>query len=566
MRIVRRAEDGIAMLTALLLITIITAIAVAVSGLIIAETRPTQVARKNAQTYDAAQGGIDAALNKIRASNDGAGNGIRIDLPCSTNNADTPTLTGSVSGNSGSLTYAVRIRYYTSDPENQPASWLNDSANMIDCSAGYPAGVPSFAYIESTGLGAAVSGQKSAAAGNRTLHTVYNFSTTNANTQGGRMIENGTGSGTAASPGLCMQVNTTYPNPPKAGDGVILQTCVTTSTATNFAYQQFSYGPPLGTTTNLLIEWTGTANSNLCLSPTSSQSAGQAIVLATCSVPSASDPAPWTTTAYANQAFGFDGNGHFVTTNSSNGRLGSLCLSSANGGGSAGVAGQPVYLETCSGAQDYMAWNPDTTTGAGEAGATLNYLVNYKEFARCLDITHANVNAGWIIDYPCKQEADTADIAATDWNQIFYYNATTGAVYTINGGTNYCLTPTTSATASSPPNVNVNQTPSSGYVVVASSTSCNPTSSVGANQKWTETGNTGDYQTGYEVKNNISGLCLAIEQPGPSNLASSYDQQWGMAVVETCNGGLNQKWNAPANLVANPLTGTGEDLGGKTQP
>ncbi len=239
------------------------------------------------------------------------------------------------------------------------------------------------------------------------------------------------------------------------------------------------------------------------------------------------------------QEWSFDDSGKFEGA-ASNGNLNGYCISSNPYNNP--VSGGFLYEQKCSGGGfDTETWNPDPQVGAGSAGPSTQGLVNYSEFGRCLDVTGQNVNATWLIDYPCKQAPDPNYIA---WNQRWVYNNNT--LTTTTGGVTYCLT---GPATQSPTAIN-------NLVLIKPCSS-----SLATQQKWTESGDTGSYSTGYTIVNS-AGYCLSVVQPGPS-WASKYDQQWGAIVTVTCDGSLVQKWNAPPNFIDSRFKGTAEDAGGK---
>ncbi len=137
-------DSGVAMLLALMVIAIVTTVSLGVAGVTLAQVKPSQVEKKYTRTVHAAEAGLDAALNRIRAAKNSAGEGDKSKLPCG-------PLAGSVSPNQGALTYNVRIRYYTDDPSGQTDSWRNGRA--MACGASGTAVVPAYALLESTGAG-----------------------------------------------------------------------------------------------------------------------------------------------------------------------------------------------------------------------------------------------------------------------------------------------------------------------------------------------------------------------------------------------------------------------------
>jgi hypothetical protein len=199
--------------------------------------------------------------------------------------------------------------------------------------------------------------------------------------------------------------------------------------------------------------------------------------------------------------------------------------STSSGSGQAELApavATNVLLDVCIGSvsDPHQAWVPEPSVGAGAAAAP--QWVNYYEFGRCLDVTGQNVNATYLIDYPCKQNPQPGAVA---WNQKFTGPAipagaakASGNFYTTSGSTNYCLT--------SPLTQN-------GLVVVK------PCSATTAGQTWTVTND--DNSLSYTMKYTITdsaGLCLSLT----SSVAAA--APWSAVDVERCVGRRDQKWNA----------------------
>src|SRR5664280_1645378 len=169
-------QGGAALILALLFILIVTATSLAVAAVTLSQVIPSQAEEKTGRTVHAAEAGFDAALNQIRAANDGNGNGLTGQLPCG-------PISGSVGPNEGSLTYRVTVKYYATDPTGQSDAWLNNSS--VPCTAGTgTASAPGFALLLAKGAGTDIPGS-SAGAGNRSLQIVYRFKVTNRNVSGG---------------------------------------------------------------------------------------------------------------------------------------------------------------------------------------------------------------------------------------------------------------------------------------------------------------------------------------------------------------------------------------------
>ena len=73
-RLARRAhdaEEGVAMLLALMIILMLLSISITVAGVTLSQVKPSQLDRKTTVTESAAEAGFDIALNRIRAANTG---------------------------------------------------------------------------------------------------------------------------------------------------------------------------------------------------------------------------------------------------------------------------------------------------------------------------------------------------------------------------------------------------------------------------------------------------------------------------------------------------------------
>jgi hypothetical protein len=537
-------QSGFAMFVALLLILIIAGLSVLVAGLVISENKPVQTARKEVSAVNASEAGFEIALTQLRAATDVYGNGDITQLPCSTSAAPGTPITGSVGPNAGaaqaaSLSYRVYVRYYLIDPSTMGQSDLNQGTNLITCAGGQPSQVPKYAYLTSNGVG--TTGTNITAANNRLLHTTYQFKTSTVNIAGGRLNMNGTS--------FCLDASTA----PAVGTFPTITTCQNRGSLP--AQSSWAYRSDL----TLYLTTSGTPG--LCLTSGSSfdNTATGRLSLQTCASQDGSGisgstypyaPAPSLQQA---QEWNFDDSGRFEGASSTPpntsctnagtcaGDKNGYCISASPSGNP--PTGGVLYEQPCTG-DTQMIWNPDFQVGAGPAGDNTNQLVNYYEFGRCLDVTHAslgdgqNINVGEI-DYPCKQAPDPAKIL---WNEKWSYNATTGQLVTSPpGNPTYCLD------APDP-----TKTPAN-IVLIAQ---CNTTD---ASQKWNKKGDVvGDYGASYTIVS-YAGLCLSIGAPRLTN----YDAQWSSIITETCDGSLKQKWNAPANFVNSRLGGTGEDQGGQ---
>jgi hypothetical protein len=483
---------------------LVTTMSLTVGTAVVLQVRPTQLQQKSTRTLTAAEAGFDVALNRIRAARDVAGNGVRTALPCS---ATTGTvISGRVTGGTDASAYAVKIRYYKSDPSGRDATWRDSSANLVTCSGNAPSEVPMFALLESTGSGSALRG--TAATANRTVEQIYRFQVTNVNIPGGQILNNTTP--------LCLAA-ASHTN----GAQVRVSTC--DSTGTNLL-QKWSY------TKQLLLQTTGANGAKYCIQ---AQSTNNAPVTLT----NACDP------TRAIQVWSFNDIGRFEGASADGqgrptGSTNDWCLTVQNDT----VNNSAVIMkQECGGTYDSKhTFNPEAKVGAGAAGDDTDQLVNYRYFGRCFDVTGANKNATWLIGYPCKQAPSAANVL---WNQKLVWDAVNGKLCTntaggsgtncaLTGNSNmYCLSAGTSGS-----------TPASGTRALLKQCTLSDTS-----QKWTRRYDTGNYATSYNILTQNGALCLDLNPTGAPE-ASTYDKQWGIILVSTCDGSTRQKWNAPPDL------------------
>ncbi len=497
-------EDGAALLLALLVIMIAGVLTLAVAGTVLVQTKPTQADRKTNRTLSAAEAGFDAALSRIRAARDTtSGLGKLSSLPCT---AGGVTFAGPVSSNPGALNYSVTIRYYATNPAAESKTWQNQTSNQISCTGGHPTAVPAYALLTSKGSGSDVPGSM-AGAGNRTLSTVYTFETTNENIAGGLIhLYN-------QDTPQCLDVDSTT-NVPGKDDKLTIAACDATRRGQNWVY-----------TPDLLLQVAGT---NLCLEAVSTTN--RFVTLQPCD------------TEKREQKWSFNDVGRFEGA-AGTGNVNGWCFTAEH---APAVNGDRVKMQSeCSGGYDYVhTFSPEAKVGAGAAGEDVGNLVNYRYFGHCLDVTSQNVNAKWLIGYPCKQ---TPDPKFLTWNQVFTYQSASKQYKTTPPAGAYCLQVGSNA---SPPTVGTRAL-------------VKPCNTGEVYQQWTPTRSTRVYTTSYNVVSK-NGLCLSlVDGPGlgePGN--TDYLNQWGMVIVETCNGSLEQKWNAPANIVTPGLDDTQESTGG----
>ncbi len=538
-------EGGFAIILTLMLILIVAGVTIAIAGVVLSQVRPTLLQRKQVRSINAAEAGLQIAVSQLRTAVDGTGKGSLLALPCTAGaatfveagqtpvTADGSTYTGLVSNGPGSPTYTSNVAYYLADPTGHTLAWLSSQAMPCPLTA-----IPYYAFIQTRGSGDAVNGVRPNS-GNRTEHATYQFSTTNTNAAGGRIVEMASpGHNGVNDPGLCMDAG---PNP-GVGTTLTVQACQALGTPR----QTWQYRGDLS------LLYGGDPNLALCIQqPAGGQ--GSSPTLQACTGTGTGATYPYASGTQQKQEWGYNDYGHFSWAQNDgsvfNGN-GGECLepsgASKNPGpsGTLAAAGAAVLLLPCDdGTDSATAWSPDAQVGAGKAGGNTTgipggptfQLVNYYEFGRCLDVTQKNVNKGYMIDYPCKQAPDPAQLA---WNQKWNYTAGAGGYGTIStidtddANKSYCLT-------------------DAGGLV-------NPTLCVAnqVNQQWHPSGAlAGNYAASYNLVNKLDGLCMAADHT-LSNLPP-----WSEITVQTCDSSLWQKWNAPPVAPASGIGNVNQDPG-----
>jgi hypothetical protein len=572
-RLSRRAPDdrGFAMVLALIMILVLASTSLVVARALGSQQRPTLLARKYIRTINGAQAGMQNTLSALQSATTTVGQGDPTKLPCSepsdlaqyggggvtfyvtsatgtttTINVPGDPVKGTVAsdGNANdAINYNVGVIYYTLNPQlhQSDPTWLQ--ANALDCAGGYVASVPSYALIQSAGIGSRITGG-STTSGDRTVQAIYEFNELNQIVVGGRIAEY-----TATPDTMCLDAG----SPAVAGNVPTMQPCQ----PLGLGEQLFEYR------NDLTIFYGGNPSLNLCLENVSGTPK-----LETCTgdgTGAGNDTTyPYHSTEQQNQEWAFDDDGHFATA-SSGGDVGSTCLQPNTPDDSTNaVSGSALVVTSCSGdTTGTTAFNPDPQVGAGSAlvyfnpnavpaevaplgvpaSSPTNQFVNFAEFGRCLDVTGQNVGADHLIDYPCKQAPNYCNLT---WNQVWYYQAVSG-VYGIfytdyaNSrsacdavGTNYCLTEPIA------PATNITVSP------------CATTPP--ANQLWDATGAQATYSSAYLLKSDLDSRCMAADPSnqetfGSSNIVAAPCSDSGTGAVPTATGAVKNplllKWNAP---------------------
>jgi hypothetical protein len=366
----------------------------------------------------------------------------------------------------------------------------------------------------------------------RTIVTTYVFQTDDTNVSGGiiRLFPDSSGNQ------WCWDAGSSVP---AVGTALVLRACSTTNPPA--AQQVFAYRSDLSIQ---LVSSVTSANPNgLCVdTATTPHAANDAMVLKKCSIADPSKCATITNCSPWNQQWSVDDSAHLEGSKSDQSTIDGWCINAASQSD-----GQAIALATCAGSvtDTKQTWVPSPTAGAGMAGAGNNQLVNYKQFATCLDVTGADPNAAYLIIYTCKQNPQPSQVL---WNQKFtpspaLSSGPTKVLYkTTSGGTTYCLT--------SPLNT-------TGYVRVT--TPCPSSITTAATQfQWTVSqtqdgsGNDLSYAQKYTIMDGV-GDCLA---PGPNT--DLLNGQYYKIYTLPCDGTTAQKWNANPSIDTSKLQNTHE--------
>jgi Tfp pilus assembly protein PilX len=585
MRRTHDGEDGFAMIFTIFLIVVIAATSVAVFDLVASQTKPTAFAKKYVRTADAASAGMQAVLGQLRAAvltaTGSTTSGDIVQLPCSdtsdssgvTLHVGTPNQAVTVPGNtfSGTVvadsnaqdvqTYTATVSYFATDPTAHEAdpttAWW--TTNAIKCKANLLDSVPSYAFLQSVGGGAAIGGL-SASSGTRTEHATYQFNTTDSQIAGGRLGEYNGGSASTK----CLDANGT--STVGTGKQPQFEPCL----AQGQSNQDWLYR------NDLTIQYGGNTNANLCI-----QNVSGVPKLEPCETDGTGTINP--TFPYKNatqqaQEWAFNDNGQLQAPDSNGLVLGgasAMCLDPAGANDSTmAVNDANLVLVACStDTTGNMAWFPDPEVGAGKAGgntsgvpgAPTGQYVNYARFGNCLDVTGQSFSNGYLINYPCKQAPASG---AVTWNQIWNYQQQAGGYVTF-----YTICPASATSDASKPGNNCAgnspgndciTAPATGNIVTGTKCLATPSDA----QLWQPTGKTANYSGSYLLVNKATGKCLA---PDPSIQGSG----WPELVITACDGTgvpsllatknpLLLKWNAPAVEPASQLANVQADQGSVT--
>ena len=510
----RHADDrGAALAVTLATIMLVMILSALVAGAVVSQIGASVFGQKNTRTAHAAEAGLDAGLGAIRASwavdtlEGDTAVGYRVLLPC--NGTASWTTEGQVVGAPGDVAYQVTIRYFADDrnPTGRDEAWLD--ANALPCAVDGVSELPAFAHITSLGSGSDT-GQRSEDAGERTLVTVYDFSTTNENIPGG-LIHRERPSGSSL-PDLCLDSGSAAP---AVGAALRWELC-----ADNDPSQIFWWRKDFTILQSSTVNLPGGA---LCVTSSANATTTQSVTMAPCQADF--KPQQWGQTS----EFGFG----VHPRHPGNSTRYCLLVGNNNAPGAAtattGACSMGLY-NTRSGMR------PDASVGAGSAGDigdtvspnTGYQWVNYDEFGRCYDLPNWNGNTDQMTVSPCKQ----SPIRSTDWNQVLHYEPATRQMWVRTGPTGQTYLETTGPLRclEAPP-VSATQ----GYTRMRA---CQ--SPAGPVQQWTVNRDTGVYAASYTIVDGV-GRCLSLDQRPDVGIRP----QWSEIIVEACDGSDKQKWNAP---------------------
>ncbi|MHB8505062.1 MAG: hypothetical protein ACYDEN_04990, partial [Acidimicrobiales bacterium] len=539
------------------------------------------------QRDDALQGalaGVQAAVAEIRAASTTVSNhlvGVVSELPCTSSPSSPISGTIYSSGSGTTIQYSATITYtIKTSSGTAPAT----------CTAGVgpaPSSQVPYTVVQADITSVGSDNLSSSIVPSRTVHSTYTFlAPTNADIAGGLIW--------SYNADNCWVVG------PSAGGGnYYLDTIVSGSCSTSNTNEQFAYEP------NYTIQTLIGGAAYCAVDPGQSQSG----TLSSSQVTNADvllEPCSTATPTPFDQQWGVQDSAEIEGVNTAGGPN-SWCLTNADPVGAGAeqpvmIAGGPGGPNDCGEPySDTWTWQMTSQVGSGGSNPTpgqegpSDQLVNYLEFGRCMDVTNQNVGFGSLIDYTCKQFPDTA--AYPIWNQRWCWAslsgvtgepAGSGVLYTPqnlsgqcptpadrppSGVTPYCLqtapdnatNPADQPSGGGPVQTTGGYNPTAVTVVQCSSLLSSIRSGSGvpagdAAMVWVSTGASGTSLTDYTYVDN-QGRCLQANsstgEVWPSGAQGSGDA-WTMIQVDTCDGNLSQRWNAPPDLAPSQVINTHE--------
>jgi hypothetical protein len=486
---------------ALAYIGIFTTLMLAMLTVVLGQVKPIAQARKDIGSVNAATSGLQAGLTAIRSSVDSTGEGNRGRLPCTAGSttdfregvtlATTPgaKLAGVASSLPGRFRYEVSVGYFLTDPTDQSSGWLQ--ANALECPL---LQTPRYAYLQSYGVGDALVAGTSGR-GNRSQTGVYQFSVPQENIAGGRLRQFGRDH--------CLDAG----DSPGLGTLLHFATCAEVGTPRQlWVYRS-----------DLTLFFGGAPALNLCIQG----SATQVPQLQRCTGTGNGSTYPYAPGQQV-QLWSFNNDGHFASA-SDDGNVTGSCVQPETDA----AAAQLTFYACTGGTTSFQAFDPDPSVGAGKAGGNTsgvvgeptNQYVNFEQFGRCLDVTAQMVGSTHLIAYPCKQAPLSSLLT---WNQVWTWTSVSGNVGTMR--------------TDAPSGAHCLDAPASGEFIVVKP--C--TTPVPQQQQWTATGDIpGSPQSSFNLVSASRNQCMSLGPTGATTYGSS------KVILEPCNGGLKQRWNAP---------------------
>lgn len=484
-----RGEDGIALVSTVFFMVMLAGLSFVLLGVILGQMGPAYMAQKSTRTVYAAQAGLQSALGTVRAASKldttGTRVGDRTKLSCG--------YAGSVDGAGTEARYTVSIRYYMDDPTSRSDAWLE--SNKMNCSSSGVATQPNYAYVLSRGAEDSAEG-RAVDEGNRALSATYKFKVTNVNIPGGRIFN--------FDKTRCLQART-------SGGAVVagVEIEFVTGCTSNDERQLWIYDANY----QIVLANSTLAGTKLCVTSKTTGSGSSAApsngraTLQACRATSDS-------TRFS-QLFSWEGAHSWkVSLNPVTAGPSATCLRNTSN-----------YLET--GACTTFA--PAPSVGAGAASYGTSQIVNYLEFGRCLDVTGEQIGSSYMISYPCKQDPSGTG-AFLLWNHKWFYTEASGSATSTVGqiyvrqnndpNRQYCLQSPAVGDASKYPT----------FVACSGNN---------ARQQWKRIKDTGDYNSSYVFMDNAN-RCIQADS------SDRHDGIWSKIIVTACDGGLDQKWNAPS--------------------
>lgn len=513
-RLVNHRDEGVAFLSVILLMTMVTFFAIVLLGLVLAQTTPTLLANKNSRTLVAAQAGIDAAVGQFRNATapdiSGQIMGDIHKLPC--------TVKGTVDGTGGATHYVTSIRYFTEDPDGQSESWRE--ANALTCYTGTGTNgglraVPSFAVMTSEGFDDTATAMADRA--DRIIEAQYTFQLTTIKVSGGLIMD--------ANSAFCLVATgltdsaTTY---------IRYQPASSADCATDSAYNLWSWR------NDYMIHLTSSdadGKTPLCITGRNTGSANPSKMRLKACTTGTKDP--------DGQRWSWTGDYTWRGQNANNDAYADSYIvnqdATVDAGDYLSVANTPTY----------RSLTPTGAVGKGNASKATDQVVNQNLFGRCLDVTNEKINYSYLIAYPCKQ--DPSGKGGFSWNHKWRYTEPDEGVewvstqIKVTPGSTYCLISTTATGLKGSPYYEGYDKAFPRFVKGTSTLDCSDTSTW-----WKRYGFSYDPTKSYTFQDK-DGKCLSAN--GPMITEDGGAGTWTSIILATCDGSDGQKWNVPDSPV-----------------